>query len=68
MTDLDVSPDTCPKIAPIAPIERMETGLPGLDDILGGGPVRGAAYIVRGPPGAGKTIIANQVCHQRTPR
>lgn len=40
MTDLDVSPDTYPKIAQIA---RIATGVPRLDDILGGGLVRGAA-------------------------
>lgn len=43
MTDLDVSPDTYPKIARIAQIARIATGVPRLDDILGGGLVRGAA-------------------------
>lgn len=41
---------------------RIKTGVPGLDKILGGGLVRGSAYIVHGTPGAGKTIFANQVC------
>ncbi|WP_158259357.1 ATPase domain-containing protein [Hasllibacter halocynthiae] len=52
----------------IAPIERMGTGVPQLDQILGGGLVRGSAYIVQGPPGAGKTIMANQICHERARR
>ncbi|WP_426170070.1 RAD55 family ATPase [Sandarakinorhabdus sp. DWP1-3-1] len=41
---------------------RLSTGIEGLDQILGGGLVPGCAYIVQGPPGAGKTILANQVC------
>lgn len=44
------------------PSRRRETGIPGLDRILDGGlPVAGV-YIVQGPPGAGKTILANQMC------
>ncbi|MDT8853703.1 RAD55 family ATPase [Paracoccaceae bacterium Fryx2] len=42
--------------------DRIKTGVEGLDTILNGGLVRGAAYIVHGPPGAGKTIFANQAC------
>lgn len=42
--------------------DRLPTGIGGLDVVLGGGLVRGSAYIVQGPPGAGKTILANQVC------
>lgn len=40
----------------------MPTGIVGLDQILGGGLVKGATYIVQGRPGAGKTIFANQAC------
>lgn len=43
-------------------IERFSTGSSGLDRILFGGLLRGSAYIVQGPPGAGKTILANQFC------
>jgi circadian clock protein KaiC len=43
-------------------LQRVSTGVPGLDKILDGGLFRGAVYIVRGSPGAGKTILANQVC------
>lgn len=43
-------------------IERFLTGVDGLDQILRGGLLQGSAYIVQGPPGAGKTILANQFC------
>jgi circadian clock protein KaiC len=43
-------------------LERIATGVPGLDEILKGGFYEGAVYIVRGTPGAGKTILANQIC------
>nr|WP_283771521.1 MULTISPECIES: ATPase domain-containing protein [unclassified Chelatococcus] len=45
----------------ITQLRRLPTGIPGLDDILGGGFVEGASYIIQGQPGAGKTIFANQV-------
>jgi circadian clock protein KaiC len=42
--------------------ERLPTGVGGLDAILMGGLFRGGVYLVSGPPGAGKTILGNQVC------
>lgn len=42
-------------------LPRLTAGVPGLDTILGGGFVEGASYIIQGQPGAGKTILANQV-------
>ncbi len=45
-----------------APLTRLATTVPGLDRVLGGGLVRGTTYLVAGPPGAGKTILTNQVC------
>ncbi|HEV2621696.1 MAG TPA: ATPase domain-containing protein [Frateuria sp.] len=44
-------------------IEKFSTGVEGLDVITDGGFMRGSAYIVQGPPGAGKTILANQFCY-----
>lgn len=41
---------------------RMRTGVPGLDEILEGGLLQGGVYIVEGTPGAGKTILGNQIC------
>jgi circadian clock protein KaiC len=43
-------------------IEKFPTGVPGLDQLMVGGFQRGSAYIIQGPPGAGKTILANQFC------
>jgi circadian clock protein KaiC len=44
-------------------LTRIESGVPGLDTILCGGFVRGSAYILQGRPGAGKTILANQLAY-----
>jgi len=41
----------------------MSTGVEGLDRLTGGGFLRGSAYIIQGPPGAGKTLLANQFCY-----
>lgn len=40
---------------------RAATGVPGLDTVLHGGFFPGSVHIVQGPPGAGKTVLANQV-------
>lgn len=42
-------------------LPRLDSGVPGLDEILGGGFVEGSSYIVQGEPGAGKTILASQI-------
>jgi len=44
------------------PLERVPTGVPGLDTILRGGVLRGGLFIIQGSPGAGKTILGNQIC------
>ena len=43
-------------------LERIPTGVPGLDTILRGGLLRGGTFILQGSPGAGKTILGNQIC------
>jgi circadian clock protein KaiC len=42
---------------------RLSTGVDGLDAILGGGFHRSGIYILAGRPGAGKTILSNQVVY-----
>jgi circadian clock protein KaiC len=43
-------------------LQRFPSGIAGLDRILGGGLFIGGNYMVIGPPGAGKTILGNQLC------
>ena len=43
---------------PIPEPERVSTGIPGLDDILGGGLDPDRIYLVEGHPGTGKTTLA----------
>lgn len=49
--------------APEGEIERVPSLVPGLDAILCGGFLRGGLYIVQGPPGAGKTMLASQIIY-----
>jgi circadian clock protein KaiC len=42
-------------------MKRFPTTVPGLDEILHGGLFEGGVYILEGPPGAGKTTLANQI-------
>lgn len=46
-------------------LRRVSSGIPGLDRILDGGFIEGASYIVQGRPGAGKTILSNQIAFAR---
>ncbi len=41
-------------------ISRVSTGVPGLDNVLGGGLPPGHLYLVEGSPGSGKTTLAIQ--------
>jgi circadian clock protein KaiC len=43
-------------------IERVPSGVPGLDTVLRGGFPKGGIHVIQGSPGAGKTILGNQVC------
>jgi circadian clock protein KaiC len=63
----DVGPVTSPTQEPTAgteafdassALEKAPTGIPGFDDITGGGLPRGRTTLVIGGPGAGKTIFA----------
>ncbi|QGZ66114.1 ATPase domain-containing protein [Paraburkholderia acidisoli] len=42
-------------------LARLSSDVPGLDEITGGGLIAGSSYIIQGRPGAGKTILANQI-------
>jgi circadian clock protein KaiC len=43
-------------------MERLSTGDAGLDQVLGGGLPAGSLIVIGGPPGSGKTILAQQIC------
>ena len=43
-------------------LEKMPSGIEGLDVILRGGFLQGGITIVQGKPGVGKTILGNQLC------
>ncbi len=43
-------------------LERVPTGVAGLDTVLRGGFFKGGLYILQGSPGTGKTTLANQIC------
>src|SRR5215204_5268471 len=47
---------------PPSTLERVTSGVPGLDTVLRGGFMRGGIYIIQGTPGAGKTVLSNQIC------
>jgi circadian clock protein KaiC len=44
-------------------IARVPSHVPGLDAILYGGFLQGGLYMVQGPPGAGKTVLASQILY-----
>lgn len=44
-------------------IARVSSHVPGLDAILFGGFLQGGLYMVQGPPGAGKTVLASQMLY-----
>src|SRR4029077_976153 len=42
-------------------IRRLPTGVPGLDEVLGGGLPEFSFNLIAGAPGAGKTTLAQQI-------
>ena len=42
-------------------IKRMKTGVPGFDDLLGGGLPEFSFNLIAGAPGSGKTTLAHQI-------
>jgi circadian clock protein KaiC len=44
-----------------AKIARLATGVPGLDEVLGGGLPEFSFNLIAGPPGSGKTTLAHQI-------
>ena len=42
-------------------INRLQTGVPGLDEVLGGGLPELSFNVIAGPPGCGKTTLAHQM-------
>src|ERR1700688_2198091 len=44
-----------------ATIHRLATGVPGLDEVLGGGLPEFSFNLIAGPPGSGKTTLAHQI-------
>src|SRR5690606_18397920 len=43
-------------------IGRLQTGIRNLDELLNGGLPLNSVTVIAGPPGAGKTILAQQIC------
>lgn len=46
----------------------VQTNIPGLDELLGGGIPGGCALVVTGPPGSGKTILAGHLAFEQAKR
>lgn len=43
-------------------LERLQSGVPGLDTVLCGGFPKAGIHIIQGAPGTGKTTLGNQIC------
>lgn len=44
-------------------LRRVPSRVPGLDTVLGGGFLSGGLYLILGVPGAGKTVLGNQIIY-----
>ena len=50
-----------PEIVTSRPLQhRLTTGVPGLDELMGGGIPQGYSVLIAGPSGSGKTVLSNQ--------
>ena len=54
-----------PQVTPGQEGDVVETGVPNLDQVLGGGLPRAGLALVFGPPGSGKTTLAQQIAFHR---
>ena len=50
--------------SPDARLDRMPTGIPGLDHLLDGGLVRANSLLIEGSPGSGKSTLATQILYE----
>jgi circadian clock protein KaiC len=44
-------------------VDRLITGVPGLDEVLGGGIPKGGIFLIGGQPGVGKTVLTQQLMY-----
>ena len=44
-------------------MEKLPSGVPGLDVVLGGGLMPGTVLVIAGGPGTGKTTLGHQICY-----
>src|SRR5687768_13272414 len=51
-----------------AGLARIESGVRNLDALFHGGLPQGSVMVVGGPPGAGKTILTQQICFHNASR
>ncbi|NLO38506.1 MAG: DNA repair protein RadA [Ruminiclostridium sp.] len=69
----NISVGTAAKAIPLTEVskdteERVKTGMPELDRVLGGGLVGGSLVLVGGDPGIGKSTLLLQVCGVLAPK
>jgi circadian clock protein KaiC len=57
-----------PALEPVADRERIGTGIPRLDQVLGGGPYRGTTTLISGAPGTAKTTLAASIAEAAAER
>ncbi|MCR4294760.1 MAG: hypothetical protein NUW21_04450, partial [Elusimicrobia bacterium] len=65
-----VIPESREEKTPMTPrFEFITTGIRNLDEILAGGLIKGSSTALVGPPGSGKTILAQQIAfHNAAPK